>query len=54
MGQLMSEEIQPPDMMGLDTNYANQNKWFAYFPLEDNLGKKYRNLELHLSRFTLP
>ena len=51
----MSEEaVRPPDVMGLDTNYANQNKWFAYFPLESNLGKQYENLELHLARFTLP
>lgn len=43
-----------PNMMGLNTNLANSNKWIAYFPLEDNLGKKYNNLELHLVRFSLP
>ena len=43
-----------PNMMGLNTNLANSNKWIAYFPLEDNLGKKYSNLQLHLVRFSLP
>jgi hypothetical protein len=40
--------------MGLNTNLANSNKWIGYFPLEDVLGKKYNNLELHLTRFSLP
>ena len=44
----------PPTMMGLATDYANSNKWFAYFPLESNLGKRAQNLELHLTRFSLP
>ena len=43
-----------PNMMGLNTNLANGNHWIAYFPLEDFLGKKYRNIELHLIRFSLP
>mgnify|MGYP001771833846 CR=1 FL=1 len=43
-----------PNMMGLNTNLANGNHWIAYFPLEDLLGKKYRNIELHLTRFSLP
>lgn len=43
-----------PNMMGLNTNLANGNHWIAYFPLEDLLGKKYRNIELHLVRFSLP
>ena len=43
-----------PNMMGLNTNLANGNHWIAYFPLEDFLGKKYKNIELHLTRFSLP
>ena len=38
----------------MDLNYANQNKWFAYFPLEDILGKSYAGLNLHLTRFSIP
>jgi hypothetical protein len=40
--------------MGLDVNYANSNKWFAYFPLENILGNEYKGIELHLVRFSLP
>jgi len=39
---------------GLNTNYAIQNKWVMYIPLENALGKKYKNLELNLTRFTIP
>lgn len=38
----------------MDVNYANQNKWFAYCPLEDVLGKRYKNLNLHLTKFNIP
>lgn len=40
--------------MGLDVNYANSNKWVAYFPLENVLGPEYAGIELHLTRFSLP
>lgn len=41
-------------IFNMDVNYANQNKWFAYCPLEDVLGKKYKNLNLHLTKFNIP
>ena len=41
-------------IFNMDVNYANQNKWFAYYPLEDVLGKKYKNLNLHVTRFSIP
>lgn len=43
-----------PNLIGLDTNLTNSNKWFAYLPIENVLGKKYNNLTLHLTRFSLP
>lgn len=43
-----------PNMYGLKTDYAVSNKWIGYVPLENVLGKKYKNLELHLTNFTLP
>ena len=43
-----------PQMMGLNTNLANQNKWIGYLPISNILGKKYADLELHLTRFSLP
>ena len=43
-----------PNLVGLDTNLTNANKWFAYLPIENVLGKKYNNLTLHLTRFSLP
>lgn len=42
------------NIYSMDMNYANQNKWFAYFPLEDVLGKNYQNLNLHIQRFSIP
>lgn len=45
---------QKPNAYSMDVNYAYQNKWYAYFPLEDVLGKSYKNLNLHLTRFTIP
>lgn len=43
-----------PNLNGLNTNLTNSNKWFAYFPIESIIGKKYNGLELHLTRFSLP
>lgn len=43
-----------PQLNGLNTNLTNQHLWFAYFPIESILGKKYNGLELHLTRFSLP
>lgn len=41
-------------LMGLDVNLANSNHWFCYLPIENILGKSYSNLELHVTRFSLP
>ena len=41
-------------IFNMDVNYANQNKWFAYIPLEDVLGKRYKNLNLHITKFSIP
>ena len=43
-----------PNMNGLNSEYANSNKWYGYFPLANVLGKNYSNLELSLTRFSLP
>ena len=43
-----------PQMEGLQTDYANSNKWFATLAIEDVLGKEYANIELHLKRFSIP
>lgn len=53
----MSEEFKEyPDvnLNGLHTARAITNKWIGYVPLRNALGKKYRNLELDLVRFTIP
>lgn len=41
-------------MQGLNTNYSHSNKWVGYFPLANVLGKRYSNLELNLTRFSIP
>ena len=38
----------------MDVNYAVANAWYAYLPVESVLGSKYKNLNLHLTRFSLP
>lgn len=43
-----------PNLQGLNTNLAGSNAWFAYLPISNVLGKKYADLELHLTRFSLP
>ena len=47
-------KIVAPNLYGLDTNYATSNKWFAYLPLENVLGPRYKNIDLHLTRFSIP
>lgn len=49
----MAEETNP-NLLGLGTNYAATNLWYAYLPLENILGKKYSNLDLHIKRFNIP
>lgn len=41
-------------LFNMDVNYANENKWFGMFQLEDVLGKNYKNLNLHITRFSIP
>ena len=41
-------------IFNMDVNYANQNKWYGYLPLEDVLGKRYKNLNLHITKFSIP
>ena len=43
-----------PQIFNMDVNYANENKWYAYWPLEDVLGKKYKNLNMHITKFNIP
>lgn len=58
--ELRSSLFEEPDnqheaqIFNMDVNYANQNKWFGYLPLEDVLGKKYKNLNLHITKFSIP
>lgn len=51
---LKNAEKNNAQLFNMDVNYANENKWFAYWPLEDVLGKKYKNLNLHLTKFSIP
>lgn len=39
---------------GLKRHDAIQNKWIGYVPLQTVLGSEYKNLELRLTRFTMP
>ena len=53
-GNAQSFSQQRPQIFNMDVNYANENKWLAYLPIEDVLGKKYKNLNLHLTAFSIP
>lgn len=57
-GSVWTNPIEQRDeqaqIFNMDVNYANQNKWFAQFCIEDVLGKKYKNLNLHITRFSVP
>ena len=46
--------LGPANLYGMDVNYATANAWYAYLPIESILGKKYKSLNLHLTRFSLP
>ena len=48
------ERQSKAQIFNMDVNYANQNKWFATWQIEDILGKKYKNLNLHLTKFSIP
>lgn len=43
-----------PNLNGLNTNLTSSKQWFAYFPIENILGRKYNGIELHLKGFSLP
>lgn len=43
-----------PQIFNMDVNYANENKWLGYYPIEDVLGKRYKNLNLHITKFNIP
>jgi len=43
-----------PNIYGLGTNYSAANKWFAFLPLENVLGPRYKNIDLHVTRFSIP
>lgn len=39
---------------GIERHAAITNKWIGYVPLQSVLGNEYKNLELRLTRFTMP
>ena len=39
---------------GIERHAAIANKWIGYIPLQMVLGNEYKNLELRLTRFTMP
>lgn len=49
-----NKAAERPQIFNMDVNYANENKWIAHIPIEDVLGKKYKNLNLHLTSFSIP
>ena len=49
-----SKKAESAQIFNMDVNYANENKWYAYYPIEDVLGKSYKNLNLHLTKFSIP
>lgn len=53
----MADVPQPSDAklyQGLERHAAITNKWIGYVPLETILGKDYKNLELRLTKFSMP
>ena len=51
---VMPKANDQAQIFNMDVNYANENKWFCMLPIEDVLGKKYKNLNLHLTKFSIP
>lgn len=47
-------KVVQPNIYGLGINYSAANKWFAFLPLENVLGPRYKNIDLHLTRFSIP
>lgn len=52
--ELQSDTTTASTIHNMDVNYAISNKWFAHYALEDVLGKKYSDLNLHLTNFSIP
>lgn len=50
----MATHLSDGDYQGLNTNYAIENKFICYIPLENIYGTTFRNLELNVTRWTLP
>ena len=50
----MAENTISPAIYGMGVNYAAANQWYAYLPLENILPAKFKNLNLHLTRFSIP
>lgn len=48
------QSLNKASIYNMDVNYAVQNKWFAHYALEDVLGKGYKDLNLHLTNFSIP
>ena len=46
--------IDLPQSNGLNPTYTTGNKWIGYIPIQNVLGKKWNNLELNLTRFSIP
>ena len=54
LDESMQSQLSEPSIFDMDVNYANENKWFLYYPIEDVLGKKYKNLNMHITKFSIP
>lgn len=52
--QNKSDQSLPPNIYGMDINYAAANSWYLYLPIENILGTSYNGLNLHVTRFSLP
>ena len=52
--EFVSKDATKAQIFNMDVNYANENKWYGYYPVEDVLGKRYKNLNLHLTKFSIP
>lgn len=50
----MSEYLKDGNYQGLNTNYAIENKFVCYVPLQNIYGASIQNLELNITRWTLP
>lgn len=49
-----NKQMSVPAMNGLNTEFAHGNRWIGYVPIQNVLGKNYSNIELNLTRFSIP